>query len=258
MANPRPHRQYEWEAEVVEYVNYISDKTRVRSSKTLTRPCLDNKVPILGPHFVPPSYLHARKRNQSEPAVSPEISYLKPLRVIHPFYYCELARCPRCNCSDGIQWDGWTGTGPRDVHGLMLDEAAIGTQLRCENCRNDPTSKKGLQNETECEQSETENRHNPRTNLKGHCFATTNPDFWRGWSHWSIPGELDMFLLLVAKSHCLGGDIPIFFYRCAVTRELFDVLVELRPLSTAGTLAENIRREWRHLVSCAPVSNITI
>ncbi|KAG2029133.1 hypothetical protein BDR03DRAFT_834066, partial [Suillus americanus] len=134
MANPRPHHQYEWEAEVVEYVNYISDKTHVQSSKALTRPCLDHKVPILSPHFMPPSYLHTQKQNQSEPAVNPEISYLKPLHVIHPFYYHELTRCPQCGCSDGIQWDGWTGTGPQDMHSLMLDEAEIGTQLRCKNC----------------------------------------------------------------------------------------------------------------------------
>ncbi|KAJ8596101.1 hypothetical protein M405DRAFT_929054, partial [Rhizopogon salebrosus TDB-379] len=224
MTNPRPRRQYEWEAEVVEYINYVSDKTRIRSVKALARPYLDGKIPILGPHFVPPSYLHARKRSQSEPVVNPEISYLKPLRVIHPFYYPELARCPRCNCADGIQWDGWTGTGPRDVHGLMLDEAAIGTQLRCEHCKNDPTSKKGLESEPDSH-SESDDGHNHKANIKGHCFATTNPGFWHGWSHWSIP-----------------GDIPIFFYRCAVTHELFDLLIELRLSSTAGTLAENVRQ----------------
>ncbi|KAG1743759.1 uncharacterized protein EDB91DRAFT_1051214 [Suillus paluster] len=188
MANPRPKRQCEWEAEVIEYINYISEKTRIRSVKTLTRPCLDSRIPILGPHFLPPSYLHARKRNQSEPAVNPEVLYLKPLRVIHPFYHPELARCPRCDSRDGVSWDGWTGTGPRDVHGVMLDEAALGMQLRCESCRTDPTSKKGL--ESDCE-------HNGKTHLKGHCFATTNPDFWRNWSHWSIPGELDQFWLVI-------------------------------------------------------------
>ncbi|KAG1807078.1 hypothetical protein EV424DRAFT_1329721, partial [Suillus variegatus] len=86
---------------------------------------LDSRIPILGPHFLPPSYLHARKCNPSEPAINPEVLYLKPLRVIHPFYHPELARCPRCDCTDGVLWDGWTGTGPRDVHGVMLDEAAI-------------------------------------------------------------------------------------------------------------------------------------
>ncbi|KAG1774617.1 hypothetical protein EV702DRAFT_1047571 [Suillus placidus] len=173
MTNPRPRRQYEWEAEIVEYINYISDKTRTRSTKALARLCLDSKVPILGPRFLPPSYLHARKRNQSEPAINPETLYLKALCAIHPFYYPELAKCPQCNGTDNIQWDGWTGTGPRDVHGLMVDEAAIGTQLRCENCKNDATRK--------------EHEHSVKTNLKGYCFATTNPDFWGSWPHWSIP-----------------------------------------------------------------------
>lgn len=183
MTNPRPRRQYEWEAEVVEYINYITDKTRTRSTKALARPCLDSKVPILGPRFLPPSYLHARKRNQSEPAINPETLYLKALCAIHPFYYPELAKCPRCNGSDNVQWDGWTGTGPRDVHGLMVDEAAIGMQLRCENCKNDATRK-----EHEHEHRDSDNGCSIKTNLKGYCFATTNPDFWGSWPHWSIPG----------------------------------------------------------------------
>ncbi|KAG2035691.1 hypothetical protein BDR03DRAFT_867591 [Suillus americanus] len=200
MTNPRPRCQYEWEAEVVEYINYISDKTCTRSTKALARPCLDSKVPILGPRFLPPSYLHAQKQNQSEPAINPEILYLKALCAIHPFYYPELAKCLRCNGTDNVQWDGWTGTGPCNVHGLMVDEAAIGMQLHCENCKND-------------------------TNLKGYCFTTTNPDFWGSWPHWSIP-----------------GDIPVFFHRCVVTQDLFNLLVEMHPSSTAGSLAENIQR----------------
>ncbi|KAG2113703.1 hypothetical protein DEU56DRAFT_710042, partial [Suillus clintonianus] len=206
MKNSRPKRQYEWEAEIVEYINYISDKTRIRSAKALTRPCLNLKTPILGPHFVPPLYLHALRRNQSEPAVNPETLYLKPLRVIHPFYHPELARCPRCDCTDSVQWDGWTGTGPRDVHGLFVDEGAIGTQIRCENCKKDPTSKKGQQQ-------------------KHHCRPSSSK-------------------LIISLYYEAG--IPVFFRRCAVTRELFDLLIELRLSSTTGGLAENIRREQHH------------
>ncbi|KAG1872237.1 hypothetical protein F4604DRAFT_1582907 [Suillus subluteus] len=84
---------------------------------------------------------------------------------------------------------------------MFVDKGAIGTQLRCENCKNDLKSKKG-----------------------GHCFATTNPEFWHSWAHWSIP-----------------TDIPIFFRRCAVMGDLFDLLIELHLLSTAGGLAENIK-----------------
>ncbi|KAG2038699.1 hypothetical protein BDR03DRAFT_861484 [Suillus americanus] len=103
----------------------------------------------------------------------------------------------------------------------MVDEAAIGTQLCCENCKNDATRK---EHEHEHEHSDLDNGCSVKTNLKGYCFATTNPDFWGSWPHWSIP-----------------GDIPVFFHRCAVTWDLFNLLVEMRPSSTAGSLAENIR-----------------
>ena len=200
MTNPRPRRQYEWEAEIIEYVNYISDKTRVRSAKALTQPHLDSKIPLLGPHFVPPCYLHALRRNQLEPAVNPETLYLKPLRVIHPFYYSELARCPRCNRTDSIRWDGWTGTGPRDVHSMFVDEGAIGTQLRCENCKMDPKSKKGGQQQSSGEHDEEEDS---RTQLKGHCFATTNQEFWRNWAHWSIPSKCWHLHIVVSRTYNL-------------------------------------------------------
>jgi hypothetical protein len=39
------------------------------------------------------------------------------------------------------------------------------------------------------------------------------------------------------------GGIPHFFQRCALTRDLFDLVVELRPTSSSAALAENIRRE---------------
>jgi hypothetical protein len=68
----------------------------------------------------------------------------------------------------------------------LFDEVVIGIQLHCESCRHDPTSKKGL--ESRCEHNNLNNR---KTNIKGHCFTTTNPDFWNNWSHWSIPGELN-------------------------------------------------------------------
>ncbi|KAG1777618.1 hypothetical protein EV702DRAFT_969371, partial [Suillus placidus] len=75
-----------------------------------------------------------------------------------------------------------------------------------------------------------EQGHDSRTQLKGHCFTTTNLDFWHTWPHWSIP---------------VG--IPVFFQRCAVTHELFDLLIELHLSSTAGGLTENIRHEQSSL-----------
>ena len=40
--------------------------------------------------------------------------------------------------------------------------------------------------------------------------------------------------------HLLVG-IPHFLTRCAVTRELYDIIIELRPSLTSGGLAENIK-----------------
>jgi hypothetical protein len=41
----------------------------------------------------------------------------------------------------------------------------------------------------------------------------------------------------------LLGSIPYFLKRAAVTHELFDLIIELRPNTTSGGLAENIKRE---------------
>jgi len=57
------------------------------------------------------------------------------------------------------------------------------------------------------------------------CYATTNPLFWERWHHASL------------------GTIPHFFKRCAMTRELLDLVIELRPSHTSMGLAENIKRE---------------
>ena len=40
----------------------------------------------------------------------------------------------------------------------------------------------------------------------------------------------------------LGG-VPIFFHRCCLTRELFDLIIEIRPAVTSGGLAENIKHQ---------------
>jgi hypothetical protein len=39
-----------------------------------------------------------------------------------------------------------------------------------------------------------------------------------------------------------AGGIPYFLYRSALTRELYDFIVELRPSTTSGKLADNIKR----------------
>lgn len=83
---------------------------------------------------------------------------------------------------------------------MFVDEGAIGTQLRCENCKMDPKSKKGSQQQSSGEHDE---EGDSRTQLKGHCFATTNPEFWRNWAHWSIPSERWYLHIVVSRTYNL-------------------------------------------------------
>jgi hypothetical protein len=123
-------------------------------------PVLRKEVPLLGPRFLPPSYLHIKKRN-STPNIVPASAYLKPLHIVHPFYYPELSKCPQCH-SDNILWDGWNTAGHREVHGVYREETTLGYQLKCTPCRD--TLQPG-----------------------GYCFATTNAKFWANKEHWEIP-----------------------------------------------------------------------
>jgi hypothetical protein len=126
--------QLTWNAHIVEYVNNIYGRTTVHanSSKGTVADSLPKDILILGPRFVPPSYLHVEKR-QKCPAIEPMTGYLKPLVVVHPFYYPGLAKCPQCD-SMNVKWDSWTTKGHREVHGIRQEECALGMQLRCKDC----------------------------------------------------------------------------------------------------------------------------
>ncbi|KAI0066538.1 hypothetical protein BV25DRAFT_1912599 [Artomyces pyxidatus] len=207
----RSTAQLGWEASIVAYVSWVHEKTSVHGNAAAgTKPApLNSRIPILGPRFVPPTYLSDRKRH-STAAVAPESSYLKPLNVVHPFYYPELAACPQCG-SKNVLWDDWTATGHREVHGIRAEETALGYQLRCNECKVLYSKKK--------EKGEKGGH--------GHqyCFATTSEAFWERWEYWAIP-----------------KNVPVFFKRCALTRELFDLVVEMRPALTSKGLAEHINQ----------------
>ena len=61
-----------------------------------------------------------------------------------------------------------------------------------------------------------------------------------GTSTGQIVGVLTMLVLDVRVR---AGGIPIFFSRSAVTRELFDFVVETRPHTTSGRMEETVKRE---------------
>ncbi len=53
----------------------------------------------------------------------------------------------------------------------------------------------------------------------------------------------DAMAMQLTRIDLLLGDIPIFFARSGLTRELFDLIIEFRPTSTSGGLSERIKRE---------------
>ena len=202
----RPLVQLEWEAEVVEYVNLIWNTTRCRSSKATAVKTLGYDVPILGPRFVPPTYLHLRLR-PGPVNMKPDTQYIKPINIVHPLYYPELARCPQCQSRDDITWEGWTTTGPRELHGVSHEETALGLQLRCDACKcgrvsnhpnfepeQPPSSSTSRVTVGEGDQSASElaaARETRGTTKDGgspsYCFALTSHVFWKQWNHWEIP-----------------------------------------------------------------------
>ncbi|KAF9068511.1 hypothetical protein BDP27DRAFT_1421866 [Rhodocollybia butyracea] len=187
-----------WESHIVAYVKYVA-KIMLIKKTSLAQPSLPLDVPLLGPRFTPPTYLHLTKRSFIAD-IQPEAMLLKPLNVIHPFYYPEIADCcPRCN-SKTITWDGWTTYGSCAVHGIDSEESALGYQLRCQSC--------------------AEGKQNMES-----CFATTSPIFWEKMQGYEIP-----------------RGIPHFFQRCALTRPLYDMILELCLSGTSGGLAENIEQ----------------
>ncbi|KAG1756790.1 uncharacterized protein EDB91DRAFT_1233514 [Suillus paluster] len=153
-----------WEAEVIEYVQF-NEPSRLAFN-----------VPLLGPQFLPPTYLHVHK-HPGEGVIKPVVQYLKPLNIIHPFYFRHLAQCPRCSSTDDTVWEGWTSTGARELHGLYCEELALGTQLCCNICKESAkdTSMNGT-HQSQCEATEGDIK-------QSYCFATTSAAFWKSWEH---------------------------------------------------------------------------
>lgn len=195
--SPRSRHQLEWESHVVEYVSFIWEKTRPRK-KGDSPAKLSLDIPLLGPRFVPPSYLHLQRRSGAYD-VDPETQYLKPVNIIHPFYYPELACCPQCQSTGtDVTWEGWTGTGARELHGIFQEEVALGLQLRCNTCKSKKTTNGDLPNSaTSTEDNlkrsnstlQVEGKGSQSSSPSSYCCATTSSAYWKSWPHWKIPCE---------------------------------------------------------------------
>lgn len=217
--------QLEWESHVVEYVSWAYNFTKSKNGRASP---LKAEIPLLGPRFIPPSYMHAHRR-RSVPDIQPETAYMKVLTVIHPLYFDTLAMCPKCDATGAdVAWSGWTSTGHCEVHGLDREETALGYQLRCKNCAGVAVGEKTSSKNGE----------------GSHCFSTTNHTFWERREHWQVPGEYSVQRENVRFTHSiLVAGVPHFMKRCALTRELFNLIIEFRLSMTSAGLAEHIRRE---------------
>ena len=105
-----PLTQLRWKAKVVEYVMFLWNATHCCNPKAMTAKTLRFDVPILGLHFVSLIYLHSQLR-PGPTDVQPDIQYLKPISIIHPLYYPELIKWPRCQSSKDVTWGGVDNNG---------------------------------------------------------------------------------------------------------------------------------------------------
>jgi hypothetical protein len=135
-----------------------------------------------------------------------------------------------------VIWDGWTTSGHRELHGVQEEETVIGYQLICKPCEAQFSRTKGS------------------SDKGSFCFATTNPIFWKNWEHWAIPCEsitlipTKLLRILTMNTMQFAAGVPYFFKRCAVTHELFNMIIEICPSSTSMGLAENIKRTIFNLI----------
>ena len=151
----QPDEQLNFVAHIVEY---ITELTKM--------PTIPRSVPIVGPHFEPPTFTEDRLRGKL--LSGPDGWYLRPVTILHPFFDPKLRACPR-DQSHVPEWDGWTTSGPREVHGLFHEEMAYGYQMRCKQC---PMRTEG-------------------GTKQQRCYATTSAEYWRerGIEHWQLPRE---------------------------------------------------------------------
>jgi hypothetical protein len=76
-AQPEREQQLEWDANIVEYVQYVHKKTSIHAGTQngTAPPSLGKEVPILSPRFLPPTYLHLQLTYISNLPTSPKAQH---------------------------------------------------------------------------------------------------------------------------------------------------------------------------------------
>jgi hypothetical protein len=71
-------------------------------------------------------------------------------------------------------------------------------------------------------------------------WITTNHIFYEGIPSWQLQSMSHRYLMTWLTGKL--GNIPIFFKRCAISQELFDIITEFRISMPAATIAHRIER----------------
>jgi len=250
------------------YIDFAHQNTCVHgNSAKLAVSKLSGKVPLLSPHFilVPPSLFTKGEGLPSKAHV--EHYYVKPIHIVHPFFYPTLTKisCPGCwkfGTEPSIQWTQWAGKGPRDVHGLMEEEYAIGYQMQCKTCTAGTQQDKQLQGLKEVIEVDDNGDDDDDPDMsdqimkpQSHFWATTNREYWSGVLHWQVPCACRTFVacssarLLTHRFSSMDPvGIPHFLKKCALSRDLFDIIIEMHPSVPSATLQNHIRCMSVHLL----------
>lgn len=156
-----------------EFTAFLANQIRNTKGEKGAKKKLDPRIPAYGSKFYPPTYVSEKLRKVT-PNVTPDLSYLKPVTVLHPALIEELNFCPRCNATGSdLSWNGWTTSGPRDVHGISSEEQVIGVQMRCNRCK--VARGKG---------DTDDNDEDP-----SYCWGTASSQFWENKEHWQVPSK---------------------------------------------------------------------
>ncbi|KAI1792879.1 hypothetical protein LXA43DRAFT_886663 [Ganoderma leucocontextum] len=166
--------QLDFVSSTCEYTAFLAHQIRNTKGEKGARKSLDPRIPYYGSKFYPPTYISEKLRKVA-PNVTPDLSYLKPVTVFHPALIEELNFCPRCNATGSdLSWNGWTTSGPRDVHGVSCEEQVIGVQMRCNRCK----AARGMAD------ADDDDDDDP-----SYCWGTASSQFWENKEHWQIPSK---------------------------------------------------------------------
>jgi hypothetical protein len=144
----------------------------------------------------------------------------------------------------------------------MEEEYAIGYQMQCKMCTAGAQQDKQLQGLKEVIEVNNDGDNDDDPDMSdqimkpwSHFWATMNREYWSGVPHWQVPRVCRTFVACLSAClltrHFSSTDpvgIPHFLKKCALSRDLFDIIIEMRPSVPSATLQNHIRCMSAHLL----------